>query len=266
MAWYDSPIFGDEWFGTNSPANEEHVVATGRWAYTPILRDTDNTFSKLTNPYGLLRSPWNTNPTPFLMRSNETFYSFGDGYRAFPTCGEFAEYVGSDLSVVLSKLDGALRGPVHLMIGGHWGMSDKWRAFGKNMAFPDQNLLLSKWLWRQGYVRLPSTCSADTPHTECTPSCPAAILDDASGFKISEGGRDADAAATKILNDAGVWGLSPLGLDYRTALHSTGLTDLDLLQELCHVGVSKEKRNREKDQRGRQEKGAAPVSISQTPK
>ena len=110
IAWYDSPIFKDDWFGSNSPSNADHVVSTGRWAYTPILKDREHGFTKLTNPYGLLRSPWNTNPTPYLMRFNETFYSFGDDYNAFPTCGAFAQYVGSALSVVVAKLDGALHG------------------------------------------------------------------------------------------------------------------------------------------------------------
>jgi len=46
-------------------------------------------FSDIINPYGLLRSPWNTNPVPYLMRSNRTFYGFGDGFSGFPTCSAF---------------------------------------------------------------------------------------------------------------------------------------------------------------------------------
>jgi len=33
---------------------------------------------------------------------------------------------------------------------------------GKTGAFDDKFLLLSKWLWRLGYVRTPESCSADT--------------------------------------------------------------------------------------------------------
>ena len=36
IAWYNSPVFGDQWFGTNSPNNADHVVDTGRFAYTQV--------------------------------------------------------------------------------------------------------------------------------------------------------------------------------------------------------------------------------------
>ena len=123
------------------------------------------------------------------------------------------------------------------MIGGHWGMSDKWKALSiKKIAHRDMYLLLSKWLWRQGYIRLPSACSADTPHDECMPSCPSAILEVRSGAAKEEGAVN----ATKILTDAGVWGLSPFDDSYRAILHDAGLTDADLLDELCHVGSAGE--------------------------
>lgn len=48
-------------------------------------------FSSITNPYGLLRSPWNTNPVPYVMRSNATLSLFADGYKRFPSCSSFAE-------------------------------------------------------------------------------------------------------------------------------------------------------------------------------
>ena len=36
-------------------------------------------------------------------------------------------------------------------------------------------LLLSKFLWRQGYIRLPETCSMDSV-SDCVASCPDAII------------------------------------------------------------------------------------------
>jgi len=50
--------------------------------------------------YGLLRSPWNTNNVPYLMRSNTTFYSFADSEKSFPSCSNFAAYMNSSLSEV----------------------------------------------------------------------------------------------------------------------------------------------------------------------
>jgi outer membrane protein insertion porin family len=73
-------------------------------------------------------------------------------------CSSFAAYVsGSSLGEVLNALNGELHGPVHIMIGGHWGMSDEWKGLGNDMSFDDKFLLLSKWLWRQGFVRTAST-------------------------------------------------------------------------------------------------------------
>ncbi len=43
--------------------------ARGRFAYVPVMTNATE-YSQLTNPYGLLRSPWNTDPNPFLTRSD----------------------------------------------------------------------------------------------------------------------------------------------------------------------------------------------------
>lgn len=69
-----------------SPDNDEHIVTSGRWAYTPILSDA-SAFSRFTNPYGLLRSPWNTNPTPYFTRYH---YLFGTDSFYWPTCEHFS--------------------------------------------------------------------------------------------------------------------------------------------------------------------------------
>merc|ERR1719263_1351517 len=93
------------------------------------------------------------------------------------------------------------------MIGGLWGMSPtEWVApVAQN---EDWFLLAAKFMWRQGLVRCPETCSMDTPVSECLCDCPAAIL----------AGRN----STQVLKDAGVMGL--FGGDA-------------ILSELCHVGL-----------------------------
>jgi len=139
-----------------------------------VLQDARG-FSTITNPYGLLRSPWNTNPVPFLLRNNETFFDLGDAYTSFPTCAEFSAYVNSSLADVAAALDGELHGPVHLMIGGHWGAKHYWKSFGAHVG-GDVMLLLAKVLWREGFARTPELCSQDTPASECVPSCPASIV------------------------------------------------------------------------------------------
>ena len=44
-------------------------------------------------------------------------------------------------------------------------------------------MLASKWLWRQGYIRCPETCSDDTPMSDCVCSCPSELTDRFSSSK-----------------------------------------------------------------------------------
>lgn len=44
----------------------------GRFAFVPTMANASE-YSTLTNAYGLLRSPWNTDPNPFLTRHDHVF-------------------------------------------------------------------------------------------------------------------------------------------------------------------------------------------------
>ena len=81
-------------------------------------------------------------------------------------------------------------------------------------------LLGSKFLWRQGYVRCPESCSADTPQSECVCSCPSEIID----------GRTSE----QVLEDAGVSTIYSL-MDQQF-IEGVGLTYDEMLALLCHVG------------------------------
>ena len=221
--WWDSPIFGDDWFGSPITNNSHKVVTTGRWAYTPVLTGARG-FSNITNPYGLLRSPWNTNPTPYLMRSRYTLGHLGDGYTSFPACSCFSSFMmdSSWIGTMLFALNGALHGPVHIMVGGHWSYNPgKWSALSNELSFSDAMLLISKAFWRQGWTRCPSSCSADTPADECVCSCPESV----------RGNR----TAAEIFELAGLWNLNP-NSDLLTLMANNGVSDDDLLDLLCEVG------------------------------
>ena len=151
-----SVIFDEEWFGSAQPTDDRHVVSTGRWAYTPVLSDA-RAFSNVTNPYGLLRSPWNTNPTPYLTRAG-TVIGVETADYVLPSCTDFRSYVNKSgtpnglirIADVVSALNGALHGPVHIMIGGHWGFNESVVAKVEALhsiggdAFTDQILLGAK--------------------------------------------------------------------------------------------------------------------------
>jgi hypothetical protein len=83
--WTKATMFNDDMFGAASPAHDSHAVGAGRWAFTPIKYVANNAsggdYSRIHNPYGLLRSPWNTNPTPFLLRYRRTLGKQDAGYR-----------------------------------------------------------------------------------------------------------------------------------------------------------------------------------------
>jgi hypothetical protein len=224
IEWYDSPVFNDEWFGDNSPDNDLHIVDKGRFAYSPVYNGRD--FSDIVNPYGLLRSPWNTNPTPYVMRYNKTFFSFADDNSNFPTCSKFADVLGSSLAEVSFYLNGELHGPVHLMIGGHWGNSQNWKSITEG-GVADSFLLLSKWLWRQGFVRIPESCSDDTPHEDCMPTCPEGIIGSLDTMTSDE--------AYALLDKTGI--LYFLQTGFQSKISNSDEVDWkDLLKELCHVG------------------------------
>lgn len=228
VKWYNSIIFQDDWFGDNSPNNPDHVVDQGRWKYTHVMTDARE-FSHTTNPYGLLRSPWNTNPIPYLMRHNKTIGEFADANARFPNCTDFAGYISdgttsfADLS---SAINGQLHGPVHLMIGGHLGINahkDLWsKIYKKGYTTIGNVLLYSKFLWRQGFIHLPTVCSADTPHSECMAHCPTLV--------------DGTYTASDILHLAGFEDVFPHWTLLDIAMDEDNVTMTDLLAVLCEIG------------------------------
>ena len=70
--WRSSSVFAESWFGAASPDNELHTVDTGRFAFTPAMTDA-RAFSKIFNSYGVLRAPWNNDPTPFMTRHDHIY-------------------------------------------------------------------------------------------------------------------------------------------------------------------------------------------------
>ena len=126
-----------------------------------------------------------------------------------PDCEDFRSYVEADagssvaLADVVSALNGVLHGPVHIMIGGHWGFNasvvDRVRTLMDDVGkdpFSDQILLASKFLWRQGYVECPAACADGAP---CSCALNPAVYN-ASRLNSSAA---RDAAADAIFERAG---------------------------------------------------------------
>ena len=181
--WEDSPVFGESWFGSAAPGGAHHVVETGRWAYTRLLDAASGArdYSSITNPYGVLRSPWNTNPHAYLTRTAAVFRYKGAGYTTFPGCAEFHEcFNHRSLSGLNECLNGYTHGPVHIMLGGQWnGEATRTATISAYQAERIQ-LLIFKVLWRMGFAECPHSCGNGTSASlgtvdACRCSCPAAV-------------------------------------------------------------------------------------------
>ena len=104
------------------------------------------------------------------------------------------------------------------MTGGHWAFdSDKLSSW--TASFPQFVLLSAKFLWRQGYVRCPSFCAAETPKEECACHCPAAVL--------------AGRSSEEILNTTGILQFDS---SWKDSIADANLDWDDVLELLCHVG------------------------------
>mmetsp|Transcript_73800 Transcript_73800/g.210475 ORF Transcript_73800/g.210475 Transcript_73800/m.210475 type:complete len:697 (-) Transcript_73800:230-2320(-) len=226
--WTNSSIFDNNWFGAVDDGGADYVITEGRWAYQTVMQNAQD-WSGIHNPYGLLRSPWNTNPTPYITRSRYT-YGVKDGGWTIPDCTNFHETADVEwIGDLFSSLNGELHGPIHIMIGGQWDFADA--SFNMSHAvsaesakqMSDVFLLASKYLWRQGYLRCPESCSSDTPVDECQCSCP--YTKDYS-----------DDEALEFMRDRGLVDMAAL-LGEDTFVGDAGFTGFkELLDLVCHVG------------------------------
>lgn len=57
---------------SNLLPKDMHTPDRGRFAYVPFMMNAQE-YSAVTNPYGMMRSPWNTDPNPFLTRHDHVF-------------------------------------------------------------------------------------------------------------------------------------------------------------------------------------------------
>jgi hypothetical protein len=145
-------MFSDDWFGNSGDnLDDNHYIKEGRWAYLAISKDP--TF-QVTNAFGLLRSPWNVNPVAYVTRFDKVLastYLGGD----LPSCSVVKScFDSTSLAAMNTCLNGATHGPIHILLGGQWGVKlDEIQ----NKLIGSSHLLLFKKLWRRGFSRCPTT-------------------------------------------------------------------------------------------------------------
>ena len=148
-------LMSSKYFGANDPYSG--IIVDGRWAKTRIpylngdffqdeMIDPVNTFfpaeqeawlainpPHLQNPYGLLRSPWNYNPSPYLTRFNnvnqinlESVSNQAKLSYLGATCSQYNDFIedyalGKPYSAYLFNSEDSVHGNVHFAIGGSGG-------------------------------------------------------------------------------------------------------------------------------------------------
>ena len=144
---------------TTASHRDHHRTAR---AATCVRDDHTLRYSSITNPYGVLRSPWNTNPHAYLTRATSVFRYKGGGYTTFPGCNEFHScFMKKQLSEINSCLNGYTHGPVHIMIGGQWNGQDGTTATISDFRSERIQLLIFKASARKSWD--PSSRGAPPP-------------------------------------------------------------------------------------------------------
>ncbi|CAM9333791.1 unnamed protein product, partial [Ascophyllum nodosum] len=172
----DSKIFSPDWLGDASPENPLHTVDNGRFQYLPVFEKAAE-YGYVHNAYGLLRTPWNLDSTPFVTRHNATNGQIKTGMVSCQTYSN--SFDTSTLKEMNSYLNGGTHGPVHIVVGGEWNNPEE--SFIKSSGYSQMAVLITKYLWRKGYLRLPQTCNVEEDGTgdssTCRSSCPAELYE-----------------------------------------------------------------------------------------
>ena len=176
-AW-DTELWNDTWFG--SSGGPLHTVTTGRFAYQ-VIGSAGNA-SLTSNPYGLLRAPWNVNKSPFVSRLHK-FCNYSMGYSIWPRCETHWNLTFSASYDAfydwIWQAGYAPHGPVHYYIGGYTNCGDLLDELeyvagadsrGAIESFARMMVVLPKQLYRAFMTNSP-TCAMDVPQEECHMIC-----------------------------------------------------------------------------------------------
>ncbi|KAJ8606643.1 hypothetical protein CTAYLR_008385 [Chrysophaeum taylorii] len=182
--WRSSPVFADDWFGAAAPANPLRTVVRGRWAFVRAMTRSQN-FSDIYNSYGVLRAPWNNDPTPFMTRHNK-IYGFENNMKP-SGCKEYAFAMKKTTWMAMSRqLNSAAHGHIHETVGGSWNhdVDDANEVDPAVFTFAHEIQALSKELWRADYVVCPVFCTMDTPWRDCQCQCTPRSRTDAPSYRV----------------------------------------------------------------------------------
>ena len=131
----------------------------------------------ITNPHGLLRSPWNTNPTPFLTRHDTVLGLYADEYSLRRATASRRRSRRRLARHVHLRAQRQAAGPVHIMIGGHWFSDFEGPLWFGNATGDRRACCAIPNMWRQSCVRYPVLLARRARAGAC--ACPSDIIGDA---------------------------------------------------------------------------------------
>ena len=194
--WRTSSVFAESWFGEASPDNDLHTPAKGRFGFTTAMTNASQ-FSQIVNSYGVLRAPWNNDPTPFMTR-HDHIYGFENNLKP-SGCKEYYIAMKKDTWMSMSKqLNSAAHGHIHETVGGSWNHYYAERLNHKGspavLSFAHEIQALSKNLWRTGFVTCPDSCSMDTAWQDCQCTCDADAIAGMKSYDVLDAAGVLDSA------------------------------------------------------------------------
>lgn len=136
------------------------TIQNGRWKNAKT--DVNTRFSSIINGYGLLRSPWNMNPSPYISR-------FASSESALPTCNDYYTLFSSSSTLIdfLDEIQKGSHAPIHSALGGTFGC-DVLDAIGSQLVSSVTQLRLChmwsfymKDLYRSQYIEPSVGCTND---------------------------------------------------------------------------------------------------------
>lgn len=192
--WRTSKVFSDDWFGEAAPKNSLHTVTSGRWAYVPMRTEAWD-YSAYTNSFGVMRGPWNNDPTPYVTRT-DTIAGYPNNLKP-RGCGGFNKCLRyNSWSNLAACLNTDAHGHIHELIGGSYGgdwdhregSNTSYYYVGSEIFSEPYNLMhlalfMSKDLWRNKLMTCPDYCAMDTPGSDCACTCDADILDSQTPYE-----------------------------------------------------------------------------------
>lgn len=171
---YDSIMFTESTFGTlREPKDSfwgftyknddlsDGSIKNGRWKKTKTDKNTK--YSDIVNGYGLLRSPWNMNPSPYVTR-------FASSESTLPTCSDYYTlFKSADVTSFLDFVQKGPHAPLHAAVGNTFGCDamDSLLESGVLASESAQVKLCRMWsfymkdLYRANYIEPQTDCNND---------------------------------------------------------------------------------------------------------